>query len=174
MPWQRSALCKVVNDWTLNDGWKVGCPISDNFFLFSSQIHLYYYIHYNITREDFLWFYASIVYSGNNLRSVEYEAVWKYTHIGQSWKNITKTMTVYKLRGFNLSSLPFKKDTGALLNSLRCVRNAFDERSDLLVCIFEMPSQSLNWKKILAPKHIRPQNLLQMLNNIAYCTLTSS
>ena len=133
-----------------------------------------YYIHYNITREDFLWFYASIVYSGNNLRSVEYEAVWKYTHIGQSWKNITKTMTVYKLRGFNLSSLPFKKDTGALLNSLRCVRNAFDERSDLLVCIFEMPSQSLNWKKILAPKHIRPQNLLQMLNNIAYCTLTSS
>ena len=41
MPWQRSALCKVVNDWTLNDGWKVGCPISDNFFLFSSQIHLY-------------------------------------------------------------------------------------------------------------------------------------
>ena len=80
--------------------------------LFFSSLLRYIYIHYNITREDFfivLCFHCLLWKSRHNLRSVEYEVVWKYTHIGQSWKNITKTMTVYKLRGFNLSSLPFKK-----------------------------------------------------------------
>ena len=133
-----------------------------------------YYIHYNITREDFYGFMLPLF---------TLEITWEVWNM-RLCENILILVKVEKILlkpwlCINWGALTFqacllKKDTGALLNSLRCVRNAFDERSDLLVCIFEMPSQSLNWKKILAPKHIRPQNLLQMLNNIAYCTLTSS
>ena len=127
-------------------------------------------------------FYASIVYYRN------LDITWEVWNM-RLCENILIMVRVEKILlkpwlCINWGALTFqacllKKDTGALLNSLRCVRNAFDERSDLLVCIFEIPSQSLNWKKagtifiylkILAPKH----NLVQMLKNIAHCTLTSS
>ena len=129
-------------------------------------------------------FYASIVYYGNlditwevwNMRLCENILILP----GQSWKNITKTMTVYKLRGFNLSSLPFKKRYRSSLEFItlrqkciwREIRSSCLHFWDTLVKVLTEKKLGTIFidLKILAPKH----NLVQMLKNIAHCTLTSS